>query len=80
MTRNVCTPCFPGDPRFSTKLDSFKEDADKLGNKEMLSTCLLDCLLQRAGPPQELCSGRDFFHVCGSYGKGVHRQRQCMES
>ena len=63
MTRDKCTPCFPGDPRFSTKFDP-------LGNKEMLSsTHLLDCLLQRAGPPQELGSGREFFHVCGLTGR-----------
>ena len=69
MTRNKCTPCFPGDPRFSTKLDPLKEDVDKLGNKEMLSTRLLNCLLQRAGPLQELGSGREFFHVCGLTGR-----------
>ena len=69
MTRNKCTPKFPGDPRFSTKLDPLKKDVDKLGNKEMLSTCLLDCFLQRAGPPQELGSGREFFHVCGLMGR-----------
>ena len=61
MTRSKCTPFFPGDPRFSTRLDPLREDVEKLGNKEMLSTLLRDCLLQRAGPPQELGSGREFF-------------------
>ena len=69
MTSNKCIPCFPGDPRFSTKLDPLKEDVDKLENKEMLSTRLLDCLLQRAGLPQELGSGREFFHACGLMGR-----------
>ena len=69
MTRNKCTPCFPGDPRFSTRLDPLKEDVEKLGNKEILSTRLLDSSLQRAGPPQELGSGREFFHVCGLTGR-----------
>ena len=69
MTRSKCTPCFPGDPRFSARLDPLKEDVEQLGNKEMLSTRLLDCLLQRACPPQELGSGRELFHVSALSGR-----------
>ena len=69
MTRNKYTPSFPGDPRFSTRLDPLKEDVEALGKKEMLSARLLDYLLQRAAPPQELGSGREFFHVCGLMGR-----------
>ena len=59
MTRNKCTPCFPGDPRF----------CGVPGKEGMLSTRLHDCLLQRAGPPQELGSSRDFF-MCAVLREG----------
>ena len=69
MTRNKYTPSFPGDPRFSPRLDPLKEDVEALGKKEMLSTCLLNCLLQRAAPPQESGYVCEFFHVCGLMGR-----------
>jgi hypothetical protein len=42
---------FPGDPRFGVRLDPSTDDVSALTNRQMLSTRLLDILIQRASPP-----------------------------
>jgi len=58
---------FPGDPRFEKmKIFVTDEDLDQLSNNEMLSTRLLDCLLQQAAPPPLLHD--DFATYLGGFG------------
>jgi hypothetical protein len=57
---------FPGDPRFGTALHPSPDDVKALRHREFLSTRLLDCLIQRAAPPQEPSS--DNIVYLGSLG------------
>ncbi|KAI2507736.1 hypothetical protein MHU86_6735 [Fragilaria crotonensis] len=47
---------FPGDPRFSGWISPSSEDTSALSTNAWLSTLLLDCILQRSVPPQEVIS------------------------
>ena len=47
---------FPGDPRFSGWISPSSEDTSALSTNVWLSTLLLDCILQRSVPPQEVTS------------------------
>ena len=57
---------FPGDPRFGTWLSPRTDETSPLSQEEFLATSLLDCILQRAVPPQEATSSKAF-HI-GSLG------------
>lgn len=57
---------FPGDPRFGTSLYPSPDDVKALRHKAFLSTRLLDCLIQRAAPPQD--SSSDNIVYLGSLG------------
>ena len=50
-SKKVLLPHFPGDPRFETQIYVTDEDLDRLVNDKMLTTRLLDCLLQQSAPP-----------------------------
>ena len=47
---------FPGDPRFSGWISPSSDDTSALSTNDWLSTLLLDCILQRSVPPQEVIS------------------------
>ena len=47
---------FPGDPRFSGWISPSSDDTSALTTNDWLSTLLLDCILQRSVPPQEVIS------------------------
>ncbi len=42
---------FPTDPRYGVKISPTLNDFKALGDRQMLNTQLLDCLLQRSTPP-----------------------------
>jgi hypothetical protein len=42
---------FPGDPRYGIRLSPLPQDVKALGDRAMLITRLLDCLIQRAAAP-----------------------------
>jgi hypothetical protein len=56
--------CFPGDPRFGSRVNPTREHIEALGKKEMLNACLLDSLLQRAAmPPKDSSTDREICHL-----------------
>ena len=66
-TRRGCH--FPGDPRFGVRLYPSTDDVNALRNREMLSTRLLDCLIQRASPPKSSSRSTDNMAIhLGSLG------------
>jgi hypothetical protein len=59
---------FPTDPRYGVKISPTPNDLKALGDRQMLNTQLLDCLLQHSAPPpnEETC----FQVYLGSLGTG----------
>jgi hypothetical protein len=63
---------FPSNPRFAVRISPAQDDLQALGDREMLSSRLLDCLIQRSAPPPDLES--PFQVYLGSLGTRSYMQ------